>query len=138
MTIKDKVAIITGASSGIGFATALTLSKAGAKIAAGARRVDKLQQLENEIKNIGGDILVQRLDVTKKSNCYDIVDQTIKKWGTVDILVNNAGIMPISLIEKRKVKITQIYGPQPPPGTPPGTNQKNIGHDHDGDGIPDH
>jgi NADP-dependent 3-hydroxy acid dehydrogenase YdfG len=103
MTIKDKVAIITGASSGIGFATALTLSKAGAKIAAGARRVDKLQQLENEIKNIGGDILVQRLDVTKKSNCYDIVDQTIKKWGTVDILVNNAGIMPISLIEKRKV-----------------------------------
>ena len=44
----------------------------------------------------------------------------------------------LQIIEKGKVKITQIYGPQPPPGTPPGTNQKNIGHDHDGDGIPDH
>ena len=104
MTIKDKVAIITGASSGIGYATALVLSKAGAKVAMGARRTDKLEQLENKIKKNGGDVLSQKLDVTKKADCDAIVEQTIKKFGTVDILVNNAGIMPISLVENQKVK----------------------------------
>jgi NADP-dependent 3-hydroxy acid dehydrogenase YdfG len=57
MTIKGKVAIITGASSGIGYATALALSKAGAKVAIGARRTDKLKHLENEIKNNGGCVI---------------------------------------------------------------------------------
>ena len=85
MTIKDKVAIITGASSGIGYTTALTLSKAGAKVAIGARRTDKLDQLENEIKKNGGEVLSKKLDVTKKDECDAFVDQTIKKWGTVDI-----------------------------------------------------
>ena len=82
MTIKNKVAIITGASSGIGYATALALSKAGAKVVIGARRTDKLEQLENEIKKNGGEVLSQKLDVTKKTDCDAIVDQTIKKWGT--------------------------------------------------------
>ena len=100
MTIKGKVAIITGASSGIGYATALALSKAGVKVAIGARRTDKLEQLENEIKKNGGDVLSQKLDVTKKTDCDTIVDQTIKKWGTVDILVNNAGLMPLSFGKK--------------------------------------
>tara|TARA_B100001765_G_scaffold93752_1_gene57571 strand:- start:894 stop:1166 length:273 start_codon:yes stop_codon:yes gene_type:complete len=89
--IKDKVAIITGASSGIGYATAIALSTAGAKVAIGARRTDKLEQLENQIKNNGGKVLSQRLDVTKKTDCDTFVEQTIKKWGAVDILVNNAG-----------------------------------------------
>ena len=44
----------------------------------------------------------------------------------------------LQIIDKGKAKISKIYGPQPPPGTPPGANQKQIGHDHDGDGIPDH
>ena len=78
MTIKDKVAIITGASSGIGYATALALSKVGAKVAIGARRVDKLEQLENENKKTGGEVLSQKRDVTKKADCDVIVDQTIK------------------------------------------------------------
>lgn len=64
--IKDKVAIITGASSGIGYTTALTLSKAGAKVVIGARRTDKLEKLEDEIKKNGGKVLSQKLDVTKK------------------------------------------------------------------------
>ena len=91
MSIEGKVAIITGASSGIGYATALALSKAGVKVAIGARRTDKLEQLENEIKKNGGEVLAQKLDVTKKDDCNAFVDQAMKKWGTVDILVNNAG-----------------------------------------------
>jgi len=103
MSIEGKVAIITGASSGIGYATALALSKAGVKVAIGARRTDKLEQLENEIKKNGGEALVQKLDVTKKDDCDAFVDQTIKKWGTVDILVNNAGLMPLSFVKNLKV-----------------------------------
>ena len=103
MTIEGKVVIITGASSGIGYATALAMSKAGAKVAIGARRTDKLSQLENEIKNNGGEVLSQKLDVTKKDDCDAIVDQVIKKWGTVDILVNNAGLMPLSFVKNLKV-----------------------------------
>ena len=104
MTIKGKVAIITGASSGIGYATALALSKAGAKVAIGARRIDKLDQLANEITKNGGEVLSQKLDVTKKDDCDAIVAQTIKKWGTVDILVNNAGLMPLSFVKNLKVE----------------------------------
>ena len=103
MTIEGKVAIITGASSGIGYATALALSKAGAKVAIGARRIDKLEQLANEITKNGGEVLSQKLDVTKKDDCDAIVDQAIKKWGTVDILVNNAGLMPLSFVKNLKV-----------------------------------
>jgi len=98
MSIEGKVAIITGASSGIGYAPALALSKAGVKVAIGARRTDKLEQLDNDIKMNGGDVLSQKLDVTKKADCDAIGDQTIKKWGTVDILVNNAGLMPLSFV----------------------------------------
>ena len=60
MSLEGKVAIITGASSGIGYATALALSKAGAKVAIGARRVDKLEQLENEVKKNGGEALARK------------------------------------------------------------------------------
>ena len=101
--INEKVVIITGASSGIGYATALALSKAGAKVAVGARRVDKLVQLENEIKKNGGDVLSQRLDVTQKADCDAIVEETIKKWGAVDILINNAGLMPLSFVKNLKI-----------------------------------
>lgn len=101
--IKDKVAIITGASSGIGYATALTLSKAGAKVAIGARRTDKLQELEKKITQNGGEAFSQKLDVTKKSDCNSFVDAIIKKWGGVDILVNNAGLMPLSFVKNLKI-----------------------------------
>ena len=103
MSIEGKVAIITGASSGIGYTTALVLSKAGAKVAIGARRTDKLEQLENEIKKNGGGAVAQKLDVTKKTDCDAFVEQVVKKWGTVDILVNNAGLMPLSFIKNLKV-----------------------------------
>jgi NADP-dependent 3-hydroxy acid dehydrogenase YdfG len=101
--IKGKVAIVTGASSGIGYATCLALSKAGARVAAGARRTDRLESLEKEIAKNGGEILIQKLDVTKKPECDSFVDAAAKKWGMVDILVNNAGLMPLSFFKSLKV-----------------------------------
>jgi len=101
--IKNKVAIITGASSGIGFATALALSKTGVKVAIGARRTDMLSELEKKIKENGGEVYSQKLDVTKKNECNSFVDNVLKKWGTVDILVNNAGLMPLSFFKNLKI-----------------------------------
>ena len=101
--IKDKVVIITGASSGIGYATALSLAKEGAKLVVGARRTDRLDDLVKEIEKIGGQVLSQKLDVTKKSNCDDLVNTAIKKWGKVDVIINNAGLMPLSFIKNLKV-----------------------------------
>lgn len=101
--IKGKVAIVTGASSGIGYATCLALSKAGARVAAGARRTDRLESLEKEIAKNGGEILIQELDVTKKAECDSFVDAAAKKWGMIDILVNNAGLMPLSFFKSLKV-----------------------------------
>ena len=101
--IKDKVAIVTGASSGIGYATALALSRAGVKVAAGARRIDRLESLQNEITKNGGEIFIQKLDVTIKSECDALADAVMKKWGTIDILVNNAGLQPLSFFKNLKV-----------------------------------
>jgi NADP-dependent 3-hydroxy acid dehydrogenase YdfG len=101
--IKDKVAIVTGASSGIGYATALSLAKAGAKVTIAARRVELLEKLKNEITKNDGECLVARCDVTKRKDCESLIDATIKKWNRVDILVNNAGIMPLSFLKNLKV-----------------------------------
>jgi NADP-dependent 3-hydroxy acid dehydrogenase YdfG len=102
--LKNKVAIITGASSGIGYATSLTLSKAGIKVAVGARRTEKLQELEKQIIKNNGEILVQKTDVTRKSDCDSLVNTIVEKWGKVDILINNAGLMPLSYFRNGKVE----------------------------------
>lgn len=101
--IRNKVVIVTGASSGIGYATALELSKAGAKVAAGARRVEKLETLKNEVQKSGGEIIVKKLDVTKKEDCDSFIDLVTKTWNHIDILINNAGIMPLSFFKNLKV-----------------------------------
>lgn len=101
--LEGKVAIITGASSGIGEATARALSKAGAKVAIGARRTDRLEQIKSQIEKDGGEVFMQKLDVTKKVDCDSFVDAVIQKWGTVDILVNNAGLMPLDFFKNLKV-----------------------------------
>ena len=106
--IKDKVVIVTGASSGIGAATALALSKAGAKVAIGARRVDRLEDLAKKMVAEHGDggqekVFYQKLDVTQRSECENFVKAVLEKWGSVDILINNAGLMPLSLFKSLKV-----------------------------------
>lgn len=101
--LKNKVALITGASSGIGYATSVALSKAGAHVAAGARRAERLKELEKKISDSqGAEILIHDLDVTDRANCNSFVDAAVKKWGTVDILVNNAGLMPLSFFKNNK------------------------------------
>jgi len=101
--LKNKVALITGASSGIGYATSIALSKAGAHVAAGARRAERLKELEKEISDFrGAEILIHDLDVADRANCNSFVDAAVKKWGTVDILVNNAGLMPLSFFKNNK------------------------------------
>lgn len=101
--LENKVALITGASSGIGYATSVALSKAGAHVAAGARRVDRLKDLETQLGGSkGNDILIYPLDVTNKKNCDSFVEAAVRKWGTVDILVNNAGLMPLSFFKNNK------------------------------------
>lgn len=101
--IRDKVVIVTGASSGIGYATALELSKTGAKVAAGARRVEKLETLKNEVQKYGGEILVKKVDVTKKEDCDSFINLVTKTWNHIDVLINNAGIMPLSFFKNLKV-----------------------------------
>jgi NADP-dependent 3-hydroxy acid dehydrogenase YdfG len=101
--LRDKVVIVTGASSGIGYATALALSKAGAKVAAGARRIDKLESLKNEVQENGGEILIKNLDVTKKEECDSFINLVTKTWNRIDILINNAGIMPLSFFKNLKI-----------------------------------
>jgi NADP-dependent 3-hydroxy acid dehydrogenase YdfG len=102
--LKNKVAIITGASSGIGYATALTLSKTGIRVAVGARRTERLLELEKQIIKNNGEILVQKTDVTRKSDCDSLVNTIVEKWGKVDILINNAGLMPLSYFKNGKVE----------------------------------
>jgi NADP-dependent 3-hydroxy acid dehydrogenase YdfG len=101
--LRDKVVIVTGASSGIGYATALALSKVGAKVAAGARRIDKLESLKNEVQENGGEILIKNLDVTKKEECDSFINLVTKTWNRIDILINNAGIMPLSFFKNLKI-----------------------------------
>ena len=101
--VKDKVVVITGASSGIGYATALALAKAGAKVAAGARRVDKLEFLQKEIHESDREILIEKIDVTKKEDCNSFINIVLKKWNHIDILINNAGIMPLSFFKNLKI-----------------------------------
>jgi len=101
--IQDKIIVITGASSGIGYSTAKALAKKGAKIVAGARRLDKLETLKKEITDDGGEIIICETDVTKKSDCDNLVKQAIDKYGTVDVLINNAGLMPLSFVKSLKI-----------------------------------
>ena len=101
--IKDKVVIITGASSGIGYATALALAKEGAKLIVGARRTDRLENLVKQIEGINGEVLSVSADVTKKSDCDELINSAIKNWGKIDVIINNAGLMPLSFVKNLKV-----------------------------------
>lgn len=90
--LQDKVAIITGANSGIGLKTAQTFAEQGAKVVLAARRVEKLKEVEESIRANGGIALAVAGDVSKVEDCDNIVEQAVKTFGRIDILVNNAGM----------------------------------------------
>ena len=92
--IKDKVVIITGASAGIGEATAKLLASKGAKVVLGARREDHLKRITDEIKQNGGQAIYQVLDVTKQEDNDNIVKLAKDTFGRVDVIFLNAGLMP--------------------------------------------
>ena len=99
MNLSGKVAIITGASSGIGEATARKLAGEGAKVVLAARRTDRLKELKEEIEKKGGQALVVATDVTQRDAVKNLVSQTKATFGPADILVNNAGLMPLSYMK---------------------------------------
>lgn len=91
--LQGKVVIVTGASSGIGEATARVLAEAGARVVLAARRKDKLDTLADEITHAGGTAMVVEADVTDQSVCENLIKKVHDEWGTIDILINNAGVM---------------------------------------------
>lgn len=96
LDIQGKVVAITGASSGIGEATARVLAKAGAHIVIGARRADRLDRLTEEIALDGGSVLAKKLDVTDREDVSSFVNLAVSEFGRLDVIINNAGVMPLS------------------------------------------
>lgn len=94
--IKNKVVVITGASSGLGEETAKHLAEKGATVVLGARREENLKQIVNEIEAKGGTASYQVTDVTRKKEVQALVDKAVSTYGKIDVLINNAGIMPIA------------------------------------------
>lgn len=101
-SLSNKIAIVTGASRGIGSAIAHNLSKAGAKVVLISRSIDALKSVESEIKSNGGQAISIAADVSNLQSFTDAVSQVVETWGTVDILVNNAGITRDNIIVRLK------------------------------------
>src|SRR5258708_1651643 len=102
--IKDKIVVITGASSGLGEATARRLSGAGAKIVLGAGRTKHLDALAGELTGNGGNAIAITTDVTDREQVKALVDAAVKTYGRVDVMINNAGLMPQSPLDRLKVE----------------------------------
>ena len=114
--LDGKVLLVTGASSGIGEATALALAGAGAAVAIGARRKDRLDALSARLRETGASVLQLDLDVTEEAACADAVRRTREELGGLDVLVNNAGVMLLGRIvgadpeDWRRMLSTNVLG----------------------------
>ena len=101
--ISGKVVVITGASSGLGEATARYLAERGATVVLGARRVDRLDALVRAITSSGGQAYAVATDVTNPADVQALVDAAVERYGRLDVILNNAGVMPHSPLERRKI-----------------------------------
>jgi NADP-dependent 3-hydroxy acid dehydrogenase YdfG len=101
--IAGKVVVITGASSGLGEATARHLSAEGATVVLGARRADRIQALAEDLNGQGGKALAVTTDVTDHNQVKALADTAVQTYGRIDVLINNAGLMPQSLLERLKI-----------------------------------
>jgi NADP-dependent 3-hydroxy acid dehydrogenase YdfG len=102
--IEGKVVVITGASSGLGEATARLLSAQGAIVVLGARRVDRLQSLAYELTGSGGRALIVTTDVTHCEQVKRLVDAAVQTFRRIDVMINNAGIMPRAPLERLNIE----------------------------------
>ena len=101
--IEGKVVVITGASSGLGEATARHLSAQGARVVLGARRVDRMKSLADDLTRSGAKALAVTTDVTHRDQVEKLVDAAVQAFGRVDVMINNAGLMPQAPLERLKV-----------------------------------
>ncbi|MGY4494971.1 SDR family oxidoreductase [Pseudomonas sp. TE3610] len=101
--IQGKVVVITGASSGLGEATARHLAALGAKVVLGARRLERLQTIAEEIKAAGGEAAAFAVDVARQQDLETLVQGALSEFGRVDVMINNAGLMAISPIRERRI-----------------------------------
>jgi NADP-dependent 3-hydroxy acid dehydrogenase YdfG len=101
--VMEKVVVITGASSGIGEATARMLARHGARLVVGARRVERLETLVADLRAAGRTAEYQAVDVTRREQVSALVDLARRTYGRVDVMINNAGLMPLSRLEQLKV-----------------------------------
>ena len=90
--LDDKVALVTGASSGLGVAFAHAFAEAGCDVVLGARRADKLERVAQSVRSIGRRVHVVETDVADPAQCQRMVDEAVQTFGRVDVLINNAGI----------------------------------------------
>ncbi len=102
---RNKVIIITGASSGIGKGLALEAGRMGAKVVIAARNEQRLQQTADEITALGAEVLSVRTDVTNKDDCHSLVERTLQRFGKIDILINNAGISMRAIFDQLKIEV---------------------------------
>lgn len=101
--IKGKVVVITGVSSGLGEATARYLSELGAIVVLGARRIERLDALAEELSKNGSKAVAVETDVTDYEQVKRLVDTAINEYGHIDVMINNAGLMPQSLLEQLRI-----------------------------------
>ncbi|WP_319244421.1 SDR family oxidoreductase [uncultured Propionivibrio sp.] len=102
--IEGKVVVITGASSGLGEATARHLASLGASVVLGARRLERLETIASDIRAAGGKAEIAQTDVTHPAEVAALVDKAIRVFGRVDVLVNNAGLMAIAPLSETRVE----------------------------------
>lgn len=100
----EKVVVITGASSGIGEASAELLAKDGAKLVLGARRENLLKEISEKVEKLGGQAVYQSTDVTDDDQVESLAKLAIDKFGRIDVWINNAGIMPQSILSEKKIQ----------------------------------
>lgn len=102
--IQDKVVVITGASSGLGEATARMLAQHGAHLVLGARRLERLEALASDLRATGTQVEVKATDVTQAEQVQALVDLALERHGRVDVMLNNAGLMPHSPLDRRRLE----------------------------------
>ena len=105
--MKNKVVIITGASSGIGEACAIAFAKKGAKVVIAARSIDKLKLVEESIKKTGTEVLAVKCDVAVKSDSENLINETLRKFDQIDVLINNAGISMRAIFNDMELEVLE-------------------------------